>query len=411
MKKKLLLLVAACTSLSAFSQSTGNVGINTTEPKATLDIMASPQTATSIDGLLAPRLEGDELASKDALYTAEQTGAIVYVKSIPTNWTEKTNYLYHGGGVGYYYFDGYYWQKLAQSEPWVVENSDSKLATDSGQNIFHAGNVGIGWFDLNSINARLQVDNVPAGTNSGKPSITILATNTLNPGSYTGNPVGIQGLVKTDTGNVSFPNSNNVTGGRFQVINQSSGDTSKVTSFGVYSRNDVIGSASETKALGNTAIMAINTTGTIQSVVGYESQLSMISSTQPSVTGLRAFLDVRSGATVNNLYGFDILKVPGNSNGTINNFYGYHISPDATTGATNAWGLYFSANIPNYLSGNLGLGTKAPGAKLHIIKNSADLTPAIIEGIPSYSTESDGVNSSLPSGGLFKVGNALFVKP
>ncbi|REC79753.1 hypothetical protein DRF60_04955 [Chryseobacterium elymi] len=57
--------------------------------------------------------------------------------------------------------------------------------------------------------------------------------------------------------------------------------------------------------------------------------------------------------------------------------------------------------------------TKAnPKASLHVIKaKAADLTPVIIEGLPSFGSEALGLSSTLPSGGLFKVDNALYVKP
>lgn len=46
MKKKLLLMGSLLFSAFCFSQ----VGINTTDPKSTLDVMASPTDVTKIDG-------------------------------------------------------------------------------------------------------------------------------------------------------------------------------------------------------------------------------------------------------------------------------------------------------------------------------------------------------------------------
>ena len=50
MKKNIILLGTLIISSIAYSQ----VGINTDQPKATLDIKASPTSTTKIDGLIAP---------------------------------------------------------------------------------------------------------------------------------------------------------------------------------------------------------------------------------------------------------------------------------------------------------------------------------------------------------------------
>ena len=54
MKNKYLLLFTLTFSGIAFSQ----VGINTENPAATLDVVASPAVVDRIDGLIAPRLKG-----------------------------------------------------------------------------------------------------------------------------------------------------------------------------------------------------------------------------------------------------------------------------------------------------------------------------------------------------------------
>ncbi|KMQ58346.1 hypothetical protein ACM39_18665 [Chryseobacterium sp. FH2] len=65
--------------------------------------------------------------------------------------------------------------------------------------------------------------------------------------------------------------------------------------------------------------------------------------------------------------------------------------------------------------GNLGINAgAAPKAKLHVIKGISDITPVIVTGLPSYTTEDAGVtDTALPSGGLYKVNgsNVLYVKP
>ncbi|UHO40575.1 hypothetical protein H5J24_11810 [Chryseobacterium capnotolerans] len=91
----------------AFSQ----VGVNTTSPQATFDIVGMSTDITKTDGLIAPRLKGSELKTKDGLYSTAQTGAIVYITEAlaSTGTTAKTANV---TTVGYFYFDGTLWQKL-----------------------------------------------------------------------------------------------------------------------------------------------------------------------------------------------------------------------------------------------------------------------------------------------------------
>lgn len=82
MKKKLSTIFVVVSTF-AFAQ----VGINTETPKATLDVVGTPTDLTKADGIIAPRISGNNLANKDALYTSAQTGTIVYVTSgvvVPT---------------------------------------------------------------------------------------------------------------------------------------------------------------------------------------------------------------------------------------------------------------------------------------------------------------------------------------
>lgn len=131
-------------SILTFSQ-TGNVGINTTDPKATLDVTGSPTITTKLDGIIAPRITMAELTNK--FYTADQTGAIVYVTDNASGAGQTIKMS--GKGPGYTYFDGSLWQTMAGSsggssvEPWN-EATTTNPATSNTQNIYQKGNVGIG---------------------------------------------------------------------------------------------------------------------------------------------------------------------------------------------------------------------------------------------------------------------------
>lgn len=83
------------------------VGINTQLPKATLDINSNPNNMLIPDGIIAPRLTGDQLKAKDSVYNIDQIGALVYViEKVNDPVTPKTINV---NKPGYYMFDGTKW--------------------------------------------------------------------------------------------------------------------------------------------------------------------------------------------------------------------------------------------------------------------------------------------------------------
>lgn len=107
----------------------GQVGINTPTPQATLDVVGVPTSTSKLDGIIAPRLTGDQLRTK--IYTAAQTGALVYVTvpdSAPSGQTINVN------SVGYYYFDGTIW-KLLTLKPGRIPRQIVSAVTSSSQDI------------------------------------------------------------------------------------------------------------------------------------------------------------------------------------------------------------------------------------------------------------------------------------
>ncbi len=55
--KKSILLLSALVSFTSFAQ----VGIDTETPKATLDVVGKPSQVDKVDGIIAPRITGDQL--------------------------------------------------------------------------------------------------------------------------------------------------------------------------------------------------------------------------------------------------------------------------------------------------------------------------------------------------------------
>ena len=109
-KLKSIFVLSLFTVMGAFAQS-GYIGIGTTNPKATLDVTGTPGTVTTADGIIAPRLTGNQLAAKTA-YGTDQTAAQVYVTAAATTPAGATINV---TAPGYYYFDGTAWQKVGGS--------------------------------------------------------------------------------------------------------------------------------------------------------------------------------------------------------------------------------------------------------------------------------------------------------
>lgn len=114
--KKIITLAISLIGISIFSQ----VGINNTNPKATLDITAGTTDDTKPEGLIAPRLNGDDIQRKDNMYGIDQKGTIVYAKSPVTVQSLKTANI---NTEGYYYFDGNVWQRFTIGNPASVTNN------------------------------------------------------------------------------------------------------------------------------------------------------------------------------------------------------------------------------------------------------------------------------------------------
>lgn len=103
--KNIITLAVSLFSLTIFAQ----VGINNNTPKATLDITAQTTNGSKPEGLLPPRLTGDQIQAGDAQYTAAQAGIIIYATAAATAPSTKTANI---TAAGYYFYDGTAWQKL-----------------------------------------------------------------------------------------------------------------------------------------------------------------------------------------------------------------------------------------------------------------------------------------------------------
>ena len=82
-------------------------------PKATLDVVATKTDGSSAEGILAPRLTGDQMKAADARYGTLQNGTLVYATAAVGTASAKTINVKN---PGFYYYD-------APNSVWVAIGS------------------------------------------------------------------------------------------------------------------------------------------------------------------------------------------------------------------------------------------------------------------------------------------------
>jgi hypothetical protein len=136
MKKIKFLFLMLLTSVSTLAQ----VGINVSNPKATLDVVGKPNETSHIDGLIAPRITRAKLTSKNNLYGADQVGTIVYVTTLDGSGEDDTANV---NSIGYYYHDGVKWLPLSGGNggTGINQTNTNPVSIESGQikNYFDPG--------------------------------------------------------------------------------------------------------------------------------------------------------------------------------------------------------------------------------------------------------------------------------
>jgi hypothetical protein len=169
------------------------VGINTTDPKATLDITGKTTQVTIADGMIAPRLTRLELINKTA-YTSEQKGTIVYVSDLSGTTNTVTAKIVK---IGYYFFDGTSWCSMISTgtkfsfgdvkngvqatdhNGWVILDGRLKSSLSATQQSI-ATALGMGTNLPDATHAYLVKNNTTLGSVSGSDTKTISQSNLPN---------------------------------------------------------------------------------------------------------------------------------------------------------------------------------------------------------------------------------------
>ncbi|MFD2037532.1 hypothetical protein ACFSKL_22250 [Belliella marina] len=187
MKKGILFISLLMITAELLAQTSG---INTVDPKATLDVVGIPTDATIIDGVIAPRLTGNELKAKDVLYTAIHTGTIVYVTAAAAPTTPKTVNV---TAPGYYYFDGVVWiaygNRLEAQNALTLEGDIVELGGDlikpteisalTETNNLSITGVGVNMFNVDGTTFSVDGTNDRVGIGTDTPDFNLEAMGTV----------------------------------------------------------------------------------------------------------------------------------------------------------------------------------------------------------------------------------------
>lgn len=151
---KLCLIGSIISGSFLFSQ----VGINTPDPKSTLDIRAKTNGASQTEGLLIPRLTGDQIQTMSNNIQPGTESLMIYATSAPASPTAKVSKIIQSG---YYYWSGTTWESISSN----IYTADGSITTPlaarnvdlNGKNLVFSGTGSVGIGTAPSASAKLDV--------------------------------------------------------------------------------------------------------------------------------------------------------------------------------------------------------------------------------------------------------------
>lgn len=157
---KLCLIGSITTSSMIFSQTGGKIGINTPNPKATLDINAKTDGSSQAEGLMIPRLTGDQIQTMTASIQPGTESLMIYATATPASPTSKVAKITQ---PGYYFWNGSNWESMGVNTN--LYTSDGAITTSlaarnvdlNGKNLVFSGTGSVGIGTTPSATAKLDV--------------------------------------------------------------------------------------------------------------------------------------------------------------------------------------------------------------------------------------------------------------
>jgi hypothetical protein len=359
---KKLLFSAALIAVSF--TSTAQVGVGTTDPKTTLQVDGKPGDATSVDGIMAPRLTRSQLMAKAAVYDAipdvDKESTIVYITAL--SGATPTGDFVNITGQGYYYLNSFgVWQKFTSGGSGKFVDG-----TNLSDAVYTAGNVGIGTTDPSAT-----LDIVSTGTDN--------TTNALEIGNATK-----QFITVDDSG--------------FFIVG-STDDTDD--SGGFYTRNGRAGMGSAVGSNANFDMLTFGNNPWSTALNGFRARGAYLNADREAVLSGDKLFDINAaghngttwawnGAGVSFVAEEDFTLAAA---GTLINFI-------TTLPGTNTQ----TTKMTIRADGNVGIGTTDPIAKLHVLSSSGDAArfesatsnQVVIlgKGIARISLQEDDVNDA-----------------
>lgn len=167
------------------------VGIGTTDPKSTLEVVGNPSNTTSKDGLIPPKLQRSQLIAKTG-YGTDQTGAVVYVTDISGVTNTETIKV---TTPGYYYWDGDSWEPIGNSgDGRNIYNENGSLSSDrvvsQGTRTLAFNSTatsGTSHFNIDSGTFNVDANNNRIGIGNTAPNLSFDVTTTSGIGLKTSN--------------------------------------------------------------------------------------------------------------------------------------------------------------------------------------------------------------------------------
>ncbi|WP_284652614.1 tail fiber domain-containing protein [Flavobacterium terrisoli] len=344
---KRFLLSSTVLFLSYFANA--QVGIGTTSPSSTLDVTAANPTgtATSIDGILIPRVDRQRAQSM----TSIPTSTIIYVNSVATGTASGITAAVTA--VGFYYYNGSAWTALtgSSSNAWnITGNTGVTSANYIGTGA--STNVDVFFRRNNSVAGRIGLTNTGFGLGA-------IAASTLGAGANN-TAIGHNALTTNTTG------SNNVAVGQYALTaangasgNVAVGQNALATTIGSnnvaiglnalrYSTAGSAGTATNNTAVGTNALQGLNNgAANGNTVIGAEAM--------GTTTGDISYCTAVGYQALN-----AVTDVSG-MRGLWNTAVGYQAGNNITTGENNL-ALGYGATVPSATTnGQIRLGNTAIG--------------------------------------------------
>lgn len=147
-------------SITAHAFLYSQVGINTPNPKSTLDITAKTDGSTTAEGLMIPRLTGDQIQTMTNTLEPGNESLMIYATSTPVAPNSKVMKI---NQPGYYYWNGTDWEGVATNAN--IYTMDGSISTPlaarnvdlNGKNLVFSGVGSVGIGTTPSASAKLDV--------------------------------------------------------------------------------------------------------------------------------------------------------------------------------------------------------------------------------------------------------------